>query len=54
MNNGFVNTHSGDKSPSSLPVPDALDLLSPGVSDTLSEGHRRSVALLEEAEPMIV
>ncbi len=41
MNNGFVNTHSADESPSSLPVPDALDILSPGVSDTLSEGHRR-------------
>uniref|UniRef100_A0A673FWY2 Uncharacterized LOC107710619 n=1 Tax=Sinocyclocheilus rhinocerous TaxID=307959 RepID=A0A673FWY2_9TELE len=41
MNNGFVNTHSTDESPSSLPVPDTLDILSPGVSDTLSEGHRR-------------
>ncbi|XP_052403389.1 uncharacterized protein amer3 [Carassius gibelio] len=40
-NNGFVNTHSTDESPSSLPVPDTLDILSPGVSDTLSEGHRR-------------
>ncbi len=40
MNNGFVNTHSADESPSSLPVPDALDILSPGVCDTLSEGHR--------------
>ncbi|XP_016357768.1 uncharacterized protein amer3 [Sinocyclocheilus anshuiensis] len=41
MNNGFVNTHTTDESPSSLPVPDTLDILSPGVSDTLSEGHRR-------------
>ncbi|XP_043109182.1 APC membrane recruitment protein 3 [Puntigrus tetrazona] len=40
-NNEFVNTHSTDESPSSLPVPDTLDILSPGVSDTLSEGHRR-------------
>ncbi|XP_050951780.1 uncharacterized protein amer3 [Labeo rohita] len=40
-NNGFVNTHSTDESTSSLPVPDTLDILSPGVSDTLSEGHRR-------------
>ncbi|XP_016090926.1 uncharacterized protein amer3 [Sinocyclocheilus grahami] len=39
--NGFVNTHSTDESPSSLPVPDTLDILTPGVSDTLSEGHRQ-------------
>ncbi|XP_073705402.1 uncharacterized protein amer3 [Garra rufa] len=40
-NNRFVNTHSTDESSSSLPVPDTLDILSPGVSDTLSEGDRR-------------
>ncbi|KAK2901140.1 hypothetical protein Q8A67_009255 [Cirrhinus molitorella] len=39
-NNGFVNTHSTDESSSSLPVSDTLDTLSPGVSDTLSEGHK--------------
>nr|XP_001341839.4 APC membrane recruitment protein 3 [Danio rerio] len=37
MNNGFVNEHNTDESPSSLPKP---DILFPGVSDTLSEGHR--------------
>ncbi|ROL55482.1 APC membrane recruitment protein 3 [Anabarilius grahami] len=40
-NNGFVNTHSTDESPSSLLVPDTLDILSQAVSDTLSEGHER-------------
>ncbi|XP_052470324.1 uncharacterized protein LOC128027041 [Carassius gibelio] len=40
-NNGFVNTHSTDESSSSLPVPDTLDILSPGVSDKLSEGNRQ-------------
>ncbi|XP_056320992.1 uncharacterized protein amer3 [Danio aesculapii] len=40
MNNGFVNEHNTDESPSSLPVPDTMDILPSGVSDTLSEGHR--------------
>uniref|UniRef100_A0A8C1ZUG3 Si:dkey-231j24.3 n=1 Tax=Cyprinus carpio TaxID=7962 RepID=A0A8C1ZUG3_CYPCA len=40
-NNGFVNTHNTDESPSSLPVPETLEILSSGVSDTLSEGHRQ-------------
>ncbi|XDV27088.1 hypothetical protein PO909_030680 [Leuciscus waleckii] len=41
LDNGFVNIQSTDKSPSSLPVPDTLDILSQEISDTLSEGHGR-------------
>ncbi|XP_067310090.1 APC membrane recruitment protein 3 [Pseudorasbora parva] len=41
LNDVFVNILSTDESPSSLPVPDTLNILSEVISDTLSEGHAR-------------